>query len=205
MRWIMATQTLVVLVGGCSHYRSSMKLDASVNAHVVNDLAVGGILDRSAGGESQPTIASEPTKLLIEMAQGVDRSTSMGPKTLGFLLQSPLELSMNAETLRKVQGVLGHRYVLLGAQGSSPVRHVVYWRPIIIIPAPYVIISFAFDVKVSQKANVAHASRLVRVVDLENATILAESLEVLRDDAAGSGFTRRQVLDALQAVNVAKE
>jgi hypothetical protein len=189
-------------VTACGHYRTALPVPEPLRGQVRADLAVGAIVDRHSGGTAGGEIAGGATRSLVERAQGTDVSGQLTDGELALLLSAPSDLAMRAGELSQLRERLGRRYVLVGERGSQPVNHVLFWDALIVIPAPYVTVWFTIPIPVSREPGVPHATRVLRVIDLAEAAIVAESYELLRDRPDEGEFSAGQVRAGLRALEI---
>jgi hypothetical protein len=114
---------------------------------------------------------------------------------------SPAELAARHAELQLLRDRLGHRYVLAGEQGADPVLHQTMWDMVFAVPLGYVIITFTVPVPISRETGVRHGTHIVRVIDLDEATIVAESFELLRG-TEHADFSDEQVREALHSIGL---
>jgi hypothetical protein len=188
------------MTSGCSHYKGAIPIDEKCRAQVKNDLVVGGILTRQAATKNTPSTSEEANKLLMKGVNCTTSPAQISSEDLALLLSGPSELSINAQYLRKMKQRLGHRFVMVGEQGGYPISKYLNWGIGWFIPAGPVIIFGSFPVTLSKEHDIQHAKRIIRVVDLDQARIIGESYEVLRDEDDGENFTSGQVSNAISSL-----
>lgn len=189
-----AAMVVLLLLGaaaGCGHYRGVYPLAAGLQQQARGDIAVGGLLDRRGGANG--TNAAQQSLALAQQAGAVDASGRLGGAEIALLLSGPAELLLNAPKLAALHERLGHRYVLVGEAGREPVAHVLFWDLFIVVPTPYIVLWFNIPVEVSREDAVAHATRVLRIVDLATATVVGESFALLRDAPEEGEFSESEM------------
>jgi hypothetical protein len=146
---------------------------------VASDLAVAGVRSRRGdfGGKPLPDVAAR----LAELTGAPDRSSALGAGDLAALLDSPSAIGESRPRLRELAKRLGHRYALVGEAGTAPTDEQKSWIIEIVVPIPYLWISFGIPVVYARDADVTHSTVSARVVDLERGEVLAASFEVGSD------------------------
>lgn len=191
----------LTLAAGCSHYHGAYALDPGLQQQVRGDLAVGGLVDRRSGAAGG-TLSAQGTSTLAQQAGAPDVSAQLDAAEIALLLSGPAALSLNAAQLAALRERLGHRYVLVGEQGREPVTHVFFWDVFIVIPMPYVVVWFNIPVEASRQDGVPHATRVLRVIDTANATVVGESYDLLHDAPQDGEFSDGQVGSGLTAMGL---
>ena len=190
---------LVSVAAGCSNYRGAYAL--LQHLQVDGDLAVGGLLDRRAG-TTNGALSAHGTTMLAQRAGAPDESARLAAAEIDLLLSGPAELALNAGQLAALRQRVGHRYVLVGEEGREPVTHVLFWDVLIVVPSPWFAVAWNIPVAVSRKDGVPHATRVLRVIDLASATVVAESYELLRDAPDEGEFSDGEVNAGLTAMGL---
>jgi hypothetical protein len=189
-------------VFGCSHYKGALAIDKNLKTQVKKDLAVGGILTRQTASNTKSAISPEASKLLMNEIISKNVTVQLSSEELELLLSGPTELSMSEQTLRNLKDRIGHRFVIVGEQGGYPISRILYWDIGYCIFLGAAIICSAIPVKMSEVHDYfRNAKRIIRVIDLDQARIIGESYEVLRDEEDGNIFTSGQISDALDYLN----
>lgn len=194
---------LVLLVGatGCvSKFRTAAPLSQAQQRSVAGDLAVAGVLARRPG-ESGARLPKASARL-AQLTGGDDRSSSMSAQDLEVLLASPSTIKNSTdEELQSLASRLGHRYVLVGEASTAPTDERKTWIIQVVVPIPFLWISFGIPVEYAATPDVPHATVSARVIDLQQGEVLAASFEVgsdidsdetppLVDSAAGRAVKR---------------
>ncbi len=182
---------------GCSHNYAYLPLDPARHDAVMADLAVAGVLDRR--GDAAFT-AKETTARLVDAAGTEDISAPFSPTALALLMAPPSELLINAEKLAKIRGIVGHRYLLVGQQGTAAIDRSFYWCPLVLLPFPYVTLGSRTKEAAAEEYDVAQAAQILRVIDLEESAVIAEFHMVLGeppDDAPAWSGSIRSALAAM--------
>ena len=123
---------------------------------------------------------------------------------LTLLLSQPVELNLAAAKLNDLRQRVGYKYVLVGEEGGYPTTRIIYWDFVIVIPAGPVIITLAIPAPISQKHGIFDATRILRVIDLENATIVGESFDLLRAEEDDDEFSGGQISDGISNMKLGK-
>jgi len=173
---------LVLLVGatGCvSKFRTAAPLSQAQQRSVAGDLAVAGVLARRPGesGARLPKASARFAKL----TGGDDRSSSMSEQDLEALLASPSTIRNSTGELQTLESRLGHRYVLVGEASTAPTDERKNWIIQVVVPIPFLWISFGIPVEYAATADAPHATVSARVIDLQQGEVLAASFEVGSD------------------------
>lgn len=173
---------LVVLfcATGCvTKFRTGIPLNPSHRSLVAEDLAIAGVLARRPGesGAKLPKSAARFARL----AGAEDQSSTMSEFDLVTLLDSPSEIRSSKQTLQSIASRIGHRYVLVGEASTAPTDQLKSWIIQIVVPIPYIWISFGIPVQYASNQDVSHATVSARVIDLNEGKILAASFEVGSD------------------------
>lgn len=190
---------------GCSHYSSNIPLKENMNTQMHMDIANAGILDHRGVNGSLPVISASASRLLVEATKFPDVSGRLNAEELSLLLSQPVELAIATQQLRNLGQRLGYRYVVVGEQGAYPVTERSTWDVIVVVPTPVVVVAGSIPINTSQKQGVMHATRVLRVIDLEHAQIISESYELLRDHNDEGEFTSGEIAKGLSSMNLAKE
>lgn len=191
---------------GCTqHYASSLALKENRYEQMKNGTGVAGVLDRRGISGASPMISVPVTKLLVEKAKVPDVSGQLKADEIMLLLSSPVELAVAKPQLHNLRQRLGYRFVIVGEQGGDSVMERAYWDVGLVIPAAVVIIYVSIPVEISRELGVMHATRVLRVIDLEQAQIVGESYTLLRDHRDEGEFTGGEIADGLASIKLAKE
>ncbi len=185
---------LAAAAAGCSHGRAYLALDREQREAVAADLGVAGVLDCRT---EKAVVAREATALLVNASGARDLSAVFGPDALAALTASPSGLLVQADALAKIRAAVGCRYVLVGRQGSALADRRVFWCPYVPLPFPYVSVGSQKSLQVSEQSEVAHASQILRVIDLQEAAVIAESHMVLSEAADPGGRWRGDIREPL--------
>jgi hypothetical protein len=170
---------LVLLVGatGCvSKFRTAAPLSQAQQHAVAADLAVAGVLARRPG-ESGARLP-KATARFAELTGGDDRSSSMSEQDLEALLASPSTIRSSPGELQTLESRLGHRYVLVGEASTAPTDERKIWIIQVVVPIPFLWISFGIPVEYAATPDAPHSTVSARVIDLQQAEVLAASFEV---------------------------
>ena len=173
---------LVVLLGttGCiTRFRTGSPLSRDQQSFVTADLAVAGVLARRPGASAtrRPDAAARFSKL----TGAEDLSSSMSDHDLEVLLTSPSTIRNSTNELQDLASRVGHRYVLVGEASTAPTNERKKWIIQIVLPIPYLWISFGIPVEYASTLDAPHATVSARVVDLQRGEVLAASFEVGSD------------------------
>jgi hypothetical protein len=198
---------LVVLLGttGCvTRFRSAAPLSRDQQSVVVADLAVAGVLARRPGesGTRRPDAAARFSKL----TGAEDRSSSMSEDDLEVLLDSPSTIRDSTNELQALASRVGHRYVLVGEASTAPTDERKKWIIQILVPIPYLWISFGIPVEYASTFDAPHATVSARVIDLQRGEVLAASFEVGSDIDPDENlqFNNSAASRAVQRMSLAK-
>jgi hypothetical protein len=203
--FVIITAFLCGFTIGCTHYSSKLPLGEDLNAQVQNKIAVAGILDRRSVNGARPALSVSATKLLVEEAKIPDVSGQLNNEELSLLLAQPLELAVTTRLLKSLGQRIGQRYVVVGEQGAYPITELTVWDSLIVIPAGYVVVWFTVPIPISQQHGIMHATRVLRVIDLDQARIVGESFALLRDKHDAGEFTRGEISDGLSNINLERK
>ncbi len=168
---------LAVLTTGCvTQFRSAAPLATAEARVVAADLAVAGVLARRPGeaGTTEPAAAAA----LSAESGAPDASAKLSISDLSLLLASPARLRARSEQRRAIEQRVGHRFVLVGEASAAPTDELRSWIVQIVIPIPFIWISFGIPFQYAANANVPHATTSTRIVDLESGAIVAATFQV---------------------------
>ena len=168
---------LLLSLSGCvTRFHTGASLGPDHQSLVSQDLAVGGVFTRRPGevGTRLPETAARFARL----TGAPDRSAAIRDEDLEVLLASPAEMRDAAPELRSLASRVGHRYLLVGEASTAPTDVQRSWIIQVVVPIPYLWISFGIPVRYAAHPDVPHATVSARVVDLDRAAILAASFEV---------------------------
>lgn len=193
---------LGMVIGGCSHYHGALPLPEAARDDLRGGLAVVGVLDRRLPESSTAAVSLSATRLLVTAAKASDLSDRVNADEVAFLLSSPAKLLVESTRLQELRRRLGHRYAVVGEQGSTVVTYLLMWDAVWVIPLPFVAVVFTTPFQMSNDPAAQRATRVLRVVDLETASIVGESYEVLRDSSGDGEFTGREFASGLTAMRV---
>jgi hypothetical protein len=173
---------LVVLLAttGCvTKFRTAAPLSQNQQRVVAGDLAVAGVLARRPGesGERLPKTAAR----LAKLTGADDRSSEISEQDLEILLTSPSTIRDSTSALQTLAGRLGHRFVLVGEASTAPTDERKNWIIQVVVPIPFLWISFGIPVEYATTPDAPHATMSVRVIDLQQGEVLAASFEVGSD------------------------
>jgi hypothetical protein len=181
-----------------------LQLVENLRAQTKHNTAAAGILDHRAVSGAAPMVAAKPTRLLVKESKLPDVTTKLNTEDLTLLLSQPVELNLAAAKLNDLRQRVGYKYVLVGEEGGYPTTRIIYWDFVIVIPAGPVIITLAIPAPISQKHGIFDATRILRVIDLENATIVGESFDLLRAEEDDDEFSGGQISDGISNMKLGK-
>ena len=174
---VFAVGVLLLCTTGCvTRFRTGVPLSELQRRVVTDDLAIAGVLARHPGlpGARLPGATSR----LARLTGGADVSSQVSDQDLVALLASPGEIRSALDSLQNLSRRLGHRYVIVGEASTAPTDEHKSWIIQVVIPIPYVWISFGIPVNYASNADVPHATKSTRVIDLREGKLLAASFEV---------------------------
>ena len=204
--YLIAVIFLSIAFMGCTHhYVSHLPIQEKSQIQPQKNTAVAGILDRRGVSGAGPAHSLSATKILVEKANLPDVSGKINAEDLVLLLKQPIELSLAAAKLRDLKQRLGYRYVLVGEQGGDPATVRSFWDMGMIVPLGVIIVYFTIPIETSREHGIMHATRVLRVIDLEQAQIASESYALLRDRKEESEFSGGEISDGLSNMKLAKE
>ena len=105
----------------------------------------------------------------------------MSEQDLEALLASPSTIRNSTGKLQTLESRLGHRYVLVGEASTAPTDERKNWIIQVVVPIPFLWISFGIPVEYAATADAPHATVSARVIDLQQGEVLAASFEVGSD------------------------
>jgi hypothetical protein len=170
---------LALLMGatGCvTKFRTGAPLDEAQRSVVATDLGMAGVLARRPGGSGAKL--PEASARFARLSGSEDRSAAMTEDDLEILLASPSALRGRVPKLRSLASQLGHRYALVGEASTAPTDERKNWIIQILVPIPFLWISFGIPVEYAATADAPHATVSARVIDLETGELLAASFEL---------------------------
>jgi hypothetical protein len=173
---------LAILLGttGCvTKFRTAAPLSENQQRVVAKDLAVAGVLTRRPG-ESGARLPKASARF-ARLTGADDQSSSMSEQDLEVLLASPSTIRSSTSALQDVANRIGHRYVLVGEASTAPTDERKSWIIQIVVPIPFLWISFGIPVEYASTLDAPHATASARVIDLQRGEILAASFEVGSD------------------------
>jgi hypothetical protein len=176
---ILAPVLILAATGCVTKFQTGAPLRPEQSRIVISDLAVAGVLARKedANGTNLPDAAARLAKI-----SGVpDRSSTLSESDLATLLESPSAIRDAAPRLRDFADRIGHRYALVGEAGTAPTDEQKSWIIQIVIPIPYLWISFGIPVRYASNVDVPHSTVSARIVDLQRGEVVAASFEVGSD------------------------
>lgn len=197
---LIASALCAAVLGGCSHHKAAMPLPAGLRGALLQDGAVAGVLDGRQ--PEHPAHAPEPTALLREAAQLREASDDLSTDDLLFLMSSPALIAVDTARRDEVRARLDARYALVGEIGAAPVLGQFFVSPVIVIPTPGYVAWFSFPLRLSADPDALRARRLLRVVDLDTGALLAESVEILRDDPEDASFSAKSIKMGLTEMGI---
>lgn len=206
VRFVVISVFIGMGLAGCTHhYASSLALKENRYEQTKKDTAVAGVLDRRGVSGAQSMISKSVTKVLVEKAEVPDVSGRLTAEEIALLLSQPVELALARPQLHDLKQRLGYRFVIVGEQGGDSVTESSYWDVGMVIPAAVVVIYFSIPVEISREQGVMNATRVLRVIDLEQAQIVSESYALLRDHKDEGEFTGGEIVDGLASMKLVKE
>jgi len=203
--FVMAVLVSTGTIGCTSHYTSSIPLTGNMSSQLSNEIAVAGVLNRQGLPGIQSSLSESSTKLLVEKSKVPDMSAKLMYEDILLLLSQPVELVVATPKLHELKQRIGYRYAIVGEQGADPVTELSYWDMGIGIPIPPVLIMFNVPIKLSQQAGVKHATRVLRIVDLEQAEIISEYYALLLDHNDVGAFTEDEIAEGVTTMKIGKE
>jgi hypothetical protein len=173
---ILALVCLGGLTGCVTRFHTGASLGRDHQRLVAGDLAIGGVLTRRPGeaGARLP----EATARFASITGAEDRSATLSDQDLEVLLASPSEMREAVAQLHSLSNRIGHRYVLVGEASTAPTDVQRSWIIQVILPIPFLWISFGIPVQYASYPDLPHSTVSARVIDLERGEILAASFEV---------------------------
>jgi hypothetical protein len=171
---------LLLATTGCvTKFRTAAPLSRNQQRVVAGDLAVAGVLARRPGESG--TRLPETSARLARLAGAEDRSSSISEQDLEVLLTSPSTIRTSTSELQTLASRLGHRYVLVGEASTAPTDERKNWIIQVVVPIPFLWISFGIPVEYAATPDAPHATMSARVIDLQQGEVLAASFEVGSD------------------------
>ena len=170
---------LLTTTGCVTKFRTAAPLSHNQQRVVAGDLAVAGVLARRPGdsGARLPKTSAR----LAKLTGAEDRSSSISEQDLEVLLTSPSTLRDSKSELQTLASRVGHRYVLVGEASTAPTDERKNWIIQVIVPIPFLWISFGIPVEYAATPDAPHATMSARVIDLQQGEVLAASFEVGSD------------------------
>jgi hypothetical protein len=176
MRVIVMGVSLVCATGCVTRFRTAVQLSEAQRHEVIGDLAVVGVVSRHPG---RPGVRLPgATARLAKLTGGADVSSQVSEQELVDLLAAPSEIRYALASLQNLSRRLGHRYVLVGEASTAPTDERKTWIIRVIFPVPFLWISFGIPVEYATNADIPHATKSARVIDLHEGKLLAASFEV---------------------------
>ena len=130
----------------------------------------------------------------------------MSEQDLEGLLASPSTIRNSTSELQALANRVGNRYVLVGEASTAPTDERKKWIIQIVVPIPYLWISFGIPVEYASALDAPHATVSARVIDLQRGEILAASFEVGSDIDADEApaFDNSAASRAIKRMSLAK-
>jgi hypothetical protein len=193
---------LLMTTGCVTKFRTAAPLSQNQQRVVAGDLAVAGVLARRPG-ESGARLPKASARL-AKLTGAEDRSSSISEQDLVVLLASPSTIRNSTSELEMLASRVGRRYVLVGEASTAPTDERKNWIIQVVVPIPFLWISFGIPVEYAATPDVPHATMSARVIDLQQGEVLAASFEVgsdidpdespLFDNSAASRAVKRMSL-----------
>ena len=176
---ILILVVLLCTTGCVTNFRTGIPLHPDRRSDVVEDLAVAGVLTRRPG-ESGTKLQASAARL-AKLSGADDQSASMSELELVALLDSPSAIRDSMRSFASLAERIGHRYVLVGEASTAPTDELKSWIIQIVVPIPYIWISFGIPVEYASNQDAPHETVSARLIDLREGKILAASFEVGSD------------------------
>lgn len=195
---------LLTTMGCVTNFRTAAPLSGNQQRVVANDLAIAGVLARRPG-ESGARLPKASARL-ARLTGADDQSSSMSEQDLEALLTSPSTIRNSTSELQALASRVGHRYVLVGEASTAPTDERKSWIIQIVVPIPFLWISFGIPVEYASTLDAPHATVSARVIDLQRGEILAASFEVGSDIEADEvpDFANSAASRAVKRMSLAK-
>jgi hypothetical protein len=157
-------------------FRTGASLSAEQQRVVAHDLAIAGVVSRRPGasGERLP----EASARLAAFTGGEDRSAIASEEDLDLLLAPPSAIRDAEARLESLASRLGHRYAIVGEASTAPTDERKTWIIQILVPIPFLWISFGIPVEYAATPDAPHSTVSARIVDLASGEVLAASFEL---------------------------
>jgi len=183
-------------ITSCTSYTGGAILEPYDVATVRGSLGVAGVLRRPTTPEGA-AIASEVGTRNVARASGFSAPEEpLSVAELDTLLSPPEVLALKPPSLDAIRTKLGYRYALVGEEGVADVTHIRVWHVGILIPLGLTATVIDVPVKVFQQEGFQHASRGLRLIDLEQGLVLGEGIQVMRGQS-DSPYSRGEASSAL--------
>jgi len=170
---------LLMTTGCVTKFRTAAPLSRNQQRVVAGDLAVAGVLARRPG-ESGARLPKASARL-AKLTGAEDRSSSISEQDLVVLLASPSTIRNSTSALQMLASRVGRRYVLVGEASTAPTDERKNWIIQVVLPIPFLWISFGIPVEYAATPDAPHATMSARVIDLQQGEVLAASFEVGSD------------------------
>jgi hypothetical protein len=170
---------LLMTTGCVTKFRTAAPLSQNQQRVVAGDLAVAGVLARRPG-ESGARLPKASARL-AKLTGAEDRSSSISEQDLVVLLASPSTIRNSTSALEMLASRVGRRYVLVGEASTAPTDERKNWIIQVVVPIPFLWISFGIPVEYAATPDAPHATMSARVIDLQQGEVLAASFEVGSD------------------------
>jgi len=195
---------LLTTMGCVTKFRTAAPLSGNQQRVVAKDLAIAGVLARRPG-ESGARLPKASARL-ARLTGADDQSSSMSEQDLEALLTSPSMIRNSTSELQALASRVGHRYVLVGEASTAPTDERKSWIIQIVVPIPFLWISFGIPVEYASTLDAPHATVSTRVIDLQRGEILAASFEVGSDIDADEApdFANSAASRAVKRMSLAK-
>ncbi len=195
---------LLATTGCVTKFRTAAPLSRNQQRVVAGDLAVAGVLARRPGESG--TRLPKASARLAKLAGAEDRSSSISKQDLEVLLASPSTIRNSTSALQMLASRVGHRYVLVGEASTAPTDERKNWIIQVVVPIPFLWISFGIPVEYAVTPDAPHATVSARVIDLQQGEVLAASFEVGSDIDPGESprFDNSAASRAVKRMSLAK-
>jgi len=170
---------LLMTTGCVTKFRTAAPLSRNQQRVVAGDLAVAGVLARRPGESG--TRLPKTSARLAKLTGAEDRSSSISEQDLVVLLASPSTIRNSTSALQMLASRVGRRYVLVGEASTAPTDERKNWIIQVVVPIPFLWISFGIPVEYAATPDAPHATMSARVIDLQQGEVLAASFEVGSD------------------------
>lgn len=172
-----AVLALLLLATGCiTQFRTAAPLAPEETRLVASDLAVAGVLARKPGEPGTPS--REAALHLASISGARDGTAEFSPDDLVLLLASPSSIHAAADRLRVLEERIGNRFVLVGEASTAPTDEFRSWIIQIVLPIPFIWISFGIPVNYAANPDVPHATTSTRIIDLRRAEIVSAYFQI---------------------------